>query len=1001
MNRSSRLPHRRAALVCALSTLLAPCAFAQVSLTALDSPYAQNFDTLPTTGSTAWSNNTTIAGWYHARTGTGTTVVANDGANNAGNLYSYGTGSASDRALGSVGSGNAAVGSLFWGVRLKNNTGSTITSLDVAYTGEQWRNGAAAAQTVAVSYLTGTTLTGSLAEFQNAGTAVAALDFASPITGGTAGALNGNVAANRTAKSATITGLNIANGAEIMLRWSDPDHGGADHGLSIDDFTVTPHGSGPQQTTLSIADASTTEGDSGTKTLTFTVTLSQAAPAGGVTFDIATANGTATAPTDYVARSLTAQTIAAGATSYTFDVTLNGDTDSEPDETFAVNVTNVAGAAVADGQAQGGIVNDDAVPMTKIHDVQGNGAQTPIGAATSVTVEGVVVGNYQGNGKLSGFFLQEEDADVDADPATSEGIFVFCQSCPTVVAEGQRVRATGIVSEFFGLTEITAGAAGAVVVTDVGNNLSSVTPATINLPIAGSVDAYYEAREGMLVRFAEPLVVSEYFELARYGQIELYQGDRPRQYTEDNAPGVAGYNAYLESLSRRRVVLDDENNVENWPLTLPEGNQYLYHPHANGGFSVGTHGADFFRGGDRVDNLTGVLHWSFAGGPSDDAWRIRPTQANPVVFTPVNTRSAMAPGVGGAIKAAGVNVLNYFTTIDTTSSTSSGPCGPSGGQDCRGADNATELARQRERTSIVLCGLNADVVGLVEIENGTTTAALDDLVGAVNTRCGGAHPYTTVNAGNSVGTDAIRVAIAYRTGVLSPVGTAKIDTDAIHNRPPTAQTFDVVDATNPAFGERFTVVANHFKSKSCSGATGGDADSGDGQACYANRRNAQAARLVNWINATVIPAAADTDVLLLGDFNSYAKETPVATLASSGYVDLLRELGGPTAYSYLFDGQLGHLDYAFANASLAPQVVGIAPWHINADELPQLDYSDDVKDTGEAAYEEEPNGDAMSPPRTLFEAATPYRASDHDPVLVGLFATGAPDVIFEDGFETN
>ena len=217
----------------------------QVSLSGLDVPYTQNFDTLPASGSATWTNNSTIPGWYHARTGTGTTIVANDGSSNAGNLYSYGTGTATDRALGSVGSGNAAVGNLFWGVRLENNTGSTITSLDVSYVGEQWRNSAAAAQTVAFSYLVGSpTVTGSLAEFQSAGVAVSALDFTSPITGGVAGALNGNLAANRTAMSFTITGLSIPSGTDVMLRWSDPDHTGADHGLAIDDFSVTPHARG-------------------------------------------------------------------------------------------------------------------------------------------------------------------------------------------------------------------------------------------------------------------------------------------------------------------------------------------------------------------------------------------------------------------------------------------------------------------------------------------------------------------------------------------------------------------------------------------------------------------------------------------------------------------------------------------------------------------------------------------------------------------------------------
>ena len=114
-----------AAFVLAVSV---SAANAQVSLTTLGSTTpVQTFDTLPASGSTTWTNNSNIPGWFHARTGTGTTIVANDGSSNAGNLYSYGTGTATDRALGSLGSGNAAIGNLFWGVRLQNNTGSTIT----------------------------------------------------------------------------------------------------------------------------------------------------------------------------------------------------------------------------------------------------------------------------------------------------------------------------------------------------------------------------------------------------------------------------------------------------------------------------------------------------------------------------------------------------------------------------------------------------------------------------------------------------------------------------------------------------------------------------------------------------------------------------------------------------------------------------------------------------------------------------------------------------------
>ena len=181
--------------------------------------------------------------------------------------------------------------------------------------------------------------------------------------------------------------------------------------------------------------------------------------------------------------------------------------------------------------------------------------------------------------------------------------------------------------------------------------------------------------------------------------------------------------------------------------------------------------------------------------------------------------------------------------------------------------------------------MSATVV--MELENTTPSDTINDLLGAVNARCGGAHPYAAASTGGTLGTDAIRVQIVYRTGVVSPVGSPLVDLDSIHDRPPTAQTFDVVDAANPAFGKRFTVVANHLKSKGSCPGSGVDADQGDGQGCWASKRTQQATRTMTWLTNTVIPAAGDPDVLLLGDFNSYASETPVTTLEAGGYADML------------------------------------------------------------------------------------------------------------------
>lgn len=277
------------------------------------------------------------------------------GGSSTGDTYSFGATGSTERALGGLQSGTLIP---LFGSCYTNNTGATINSISIGYTGEQWRLGVAARtdqlnfemSTNATSLTTGTWV------------AHSSLNFVSPFTT-TNGELNGNAAANRTMLSYTITGLSIAPGATFWIRWTDVNASGADDGLAVDDFSLTPNTT--PVSNLTINDVSLNEGNAGTTSFTFTASLSAPAGPGGVTFDIATADNTATTGNnDYTLKSLTGQTIPAGSDSYSFTVLVNGDLTVETNETFFVNITNVTGATVLDGQGQGTITNDDFITPT-------------------------------------------------------------------------------------------------------------------------------------------------------------------------------------------------------------------------------------------------------------------------------------------------------------------------------------------------------------------------------------------------------------------------------------------------------------------------------------------------------------------------------------------------------------------------------------------------------------------------------------------------------------
>ncbi len=630
-----------------------------------------------------------------------------------------------------------------------------------------------------------------------------------------------------------------------------------------------------------------------------------------------------------------------------YEVTVEFSTDDDPAQTTTCTVS---------------VVVSDQDAVTLISTIQGDDAASPL-LGELVNVEAVVTSVITANDVTDGFFLQEEDVDADGDAATSEGVYVFCRAnCAEVIA-GDRLRVSGRVAESFTSTQIdaTPGVGSSEL---LASDVPLPTAAVVSLPADSSTEdsATFEEVEGMRTSISTTLAVSEYFNLARFGEIVLTAGERGYQFTQTNEPSVAGYDAFLADLATRQIVLDDDSNSQNAATSGPADNEPYYYP--TPGLSTG----NYFRGGDTITDLTGVMEYAFG------AWKLRPVADADYSFEATNPRPSAPDEVGGRLTVASFNVLNYFATIDETSSNSSGPCGPSGTLDCRGADSEAERERQLDKIVAALETLDADVLGLIEIQNdeGLATQQVVDALNAATAP----GTYDSIDTG-FIGTDAIKQAFVYDTSTVTPVGGFELLTSADdarfddgRNRPALIQTFE-----ENATDERVTIAVNHFKSKG-SGCGAGDDSPADGSGNCDGTRTAAAEALADFL-ATDPTGSGDPDFLVIGDLNSYSQERPMTALEDRGYVDLLEQFEGLESYGYLFDGLLGHLDQGLASASLVDQVTGAGGWKINADESPLLDYNDDVRDAGEASFERE------SSALPLYEANA-YRSSDHDPVVVGL-----------------
>lgn len=534
--------------------------------------------------------------------------------------------------------------------------------------------------------------------------------------------------------------------------------------------------------------------------------------------------------------------------------------------------------------------------FTPLYQITGDGPGEALDPRTPVRVKGAVTGVFLEEGGLDGFFLQAEGPG-DGLPS---GAFVYAPGLAPEVAAQVRPGRTLVLQGRTGRWQGQVQLQRVRELTDCGE-AKDLAPEPLSFPLRRSEQRW----AGLWVRVAEPMTVSGTHELQRYGSLHLAaegRAFRPTNFRErDEQPR-----------GRLRLILDDGSHAV-WPDPVPWLDE-------QGTRRVGT----------RVEDLEGVLADTFG------ALRLHPTR--PPGFRDHNPRPAPPERADeGLIRVAGFNVENYFLTLGE-----------------RGADSEGELRRQRARLLPALAGLDADVVGLVEMEN--DRAALADLVERLNEHLDGGR-YRAVPATPDSGSDAIKVSLIYRADRVTPLGAPRRDLAPAHHRPPVKAAFRA-----KAGGAPFGVAVVHHKAKvGC--PERGDIDQGQG--CWNLRRVAQSEALLAAIDHWRDDRGDDLPVLIVGDVNAYGGEDPVGTLLAGGKRDLLAHFLPPEQrYTYVFRGESGYLDPALAPPRLKTRVQAAGTWTINADEPRLLEYN--ARDI-----------------ERRFQPG-PWRSSDHDPVWVDL-----------------
>ena len=621
-----------------------------------------------------------------------------------------------------------------------------------------------------------------------------------------------------------------------------------------------------------------------------------------------------------------------------------------------------AGAPEPERSASGGGTPPTGPVERTIEEIQGSGAASPL-VGRAVTTRGVVPAAYP-TGGFNGGYLQTPGTGADVDLAThdtSDAVFVFLGGRATYPRIGDHLEVTGTVSEFAGMTELTPA-------TDGVRTLAEPAAAPVAAEVAyPATDAGRESLEGMLVAPQGSYTVTDNFALNQFAEIGLAHDTEPLPQPTDVArPGAAAAEVAADNATKL-VTLDDGSSVNyltsgrNTPL-----------PYLTPERSIRVGAAATFTRPVILDYRNSI-------------WKLQPTRpltaadAQPATFA--DTRTAAPQAVGGDLRIASFNVLNFFTETGADFVADGGTCtffddragdhvtvNSCDGAGPRGAAEDDDLARQRAKIVAAINTLGADVLSLEEIENSAKYAgpdrrddALAALVDALNDAAGSTVwafvPSPAPAERPSVAAeDVIRTAFIYKPAAVEPVGTSHIlqDPAFANARQPLAQAFRPAGGTP---NQTFLAIVNHFKSK------GSGADDGTGQGNANPDRVAQAKALVAFADRQQRLAGTDT-VFLTGDFNAYTGEDPMQVLYDAGYTDI-GSARAPEEYTYQFDGLVGSLDHVLGNRPAASRVTGAHVWNINSVESVAYEYS-------------RTNYNA-----TDFYAPGPYRSSDHDPLLVG------------------